>query len=90
MRSDDRLKELAVALPQSEPSELSLRRLRARVLREAAIGIVPNRRSALLRIAVASLLVIAGLATWTVATRRAARLRRSDRDWHRAQRAAPG
>jgi hypothetical protein len=77
VRSDDRLKELAVALPHSEPSELALRRLRARVLHDAAIGTVPRRRSALLGIAVASLLVIAGLATWTVASRRAARMAKS-------------
>lgn len=39
---DERLRELARALPHEDPSELALRRLRARVLRDAATGVAPR------------------------------------------------
>jgi hypothetical protein len=44
MVEDEKLGELTRALPDDGPSELALRRLRTRVLRDVATGVVPRER----------------------------------------------
>jgi hypothetical protein len=72
-RRDEHLLELARALPGEEPTELDLRRLRTRVLRDAAAGVVPpagagrGRRLAAASLAVAVGVAIAG---WVLAAHR--------------------
>jgi hypothetical protein len=62
---DARLRELAAQLPASEPNELDLRRLRARVLNEIATG-RPARPTRLAPLAVAFSLVLVAAVSWAV------------------------
>ncbi len=73
MKRDDRLRELARALPEREPGELWLRRLRARVLRDAAAGTPPPKARRGLGAGFASAVVVAGVGvgTWAVVAHRA-------------------
>ncbi|MGD0528578.1 MAG: FecR domain-containing protein [Polyangiaceae bacterium] len=72
---DERLRELARALPDDGPTELSLRRLRARVLRDAATGVAPPTALRGLRPGIASLLVLVvlvlGTGVWALVARKA-------------------
>lgn len=70
---DEPLRELARALPDDAPTELELRRLRARVLRDAATGVTPPVASRQLRKASASLVLVATLAAgaWALFARHA-------------------
>ena len=72
LKRDERLGELARALPDDGPTELGLRRLRGRVLRDAATGVAPPapRR---LRAGLAALVLGVGLAAaaWALTTRHA-------------------
>lgn len=72
LKRDERLGELARALPDDGPTELGLRRLRGRVLRAVATGVAPPapRR---LRASLAALVVGVGLAVaaWALAAHRA-------------------
>ena len=61
LKRDEHLRELARALPEEGPTELSLRRLRARVLRDAASGVAPRTAPRGLRAGIASLVVVAGV-----------------------------
>jgi len=61
LEQDERLRTLAQALPEDAPSELSLRRLRGRVLRDIAMGVAPPTSSRALRLILATL-ALAGLA----------------------------
>lgn len=72
MKRDERLRDLARALPDDAPNELALRRVRTRVLRDAAVGIAPPTGSRGLRVGLASV-VIAGVAVsgWAVLAHRA-------------------
>lgn len=63
MRSRERLRELGQALPTHGPSELGLRRLRARVLRDAAHGAAPLARVSWWR-GIAVVAALACLALW--------------------------
>jgi hypothetical protein len=71
LEHDERLRTLAQALPEDAPSELSLRRLRGRVLRDIAMGIAPPTSSRALRLVLA-MLALAGLATggWALVAHR--------------------
>jgi len=73
VKRDERLRELARALPEKEPGELSLRRLRARVLRDAAAGTPPPTARRGLGAGIASAVVVAGVGvgTWAVVAHRA-------------------
>jgi hypothetical protein len=55
---DERLRQLACALPYPEPAPLVLRRLRARLLRGAALAAAPERRTVGWRLGVALALVV--------------------------------
>ena len=70
---DERLRELARALPDEGPTELSLRRLRARVLRDAATGVAPTTAPRGVRPGLAWLVVVAALGTglWVLVLRHA-------------------
>ncbi len=72
LKRDERLGELARALPDDGPTELGLRRLRGRVLRDVATGVAPPapRR---LRAGLAALVLGVGLAAaaWALTTQRA-------------------
>jgi len=73
VKRDERLRELARALPDDGPTALSLRRLRTRVLRDAAAGVAPPAASRGLRAGIAALVVVvgAGLGVWAFAAHRA-------------------
>jgi ferric-dicitrate binding protein FerR (iron transport regulator) len=68
MKRDERLRDLARALPDDEPTELSLRRTRTRLLRDAAIGLAPAPASRGLRVGLATLVGVAGVgvSVWVV------------------------
>jgi hypothetical protein len=72
LKRDERLGELARALPDDGPTELGLRRLRGRVLRDVATGVAPPapRR---LRAGLAALVLGVGLAVtaWALTAHRA-------------------
>jgi TolA-binding protein len=69
---DDRLRDLARALPEDGPTDLSLRRLRARVLRDAAAGVAPPTAFRGLRVGIASLaVVLVGASAWAFVAHRA-------------------
>jgi hypothetical protein len=68
---DEKLGNLARQLPDSTPGDLTLRRLRTRLLRDAAIGATaPGSRAR--RVAVASVVVALGLGTWLLVAARLA------------------
>jgi hypothetical protein len=73
LASDERLQQLARALHEDGPSELALRRVRGRVLRDAAAGAAaPGSSGAWPRIGLAAgLAVAAGLGVWAWAPWRA-------------------
>jgi hypothetical protein len=72
LERDERLRARARALPDVGPSELSLRRLRARVLHDAATGVVPAATSRRWRLGVASLVIATvGASAWAYIARRA-------------------
>ena len=65
LEGDERLQRLARELPDEEPGELALRRVRARVLRDVATGQAspqPSRWAP--RVALMGLLAVAGLGVW--------------------------
>jgi TolA-binding protein len=62
---DARLRELAASLPASEPNELDLRRLRARVLREVATG-SPAGRAPFVPLAVGLAVAVVAVVSWAV------------------------
>jgi len=63
---DERLRELARALPTAEPSELRSRRVRTRVMRDAATGLAPSQGSRRLVLGVAAMVVVALAAAWAL------------------------
>jgi len=68
LEGDERLRDLVAATLSAEPSELGLRRLRARVLRDAARG-EASRSATPLRwrpLAAGALLVALGVVTWSL------------------------
>jgi hypothetical protein len=73
VKRDEHLRELARALPEEGPTELSLRRLRARVLRDAATGVAPRTAPRRLSAGIASLVVVAGVGVtaWAFVAHRA-------------------
>jgi TolA-binding protein len=67
MESDGRLRELARALPESVPNELALLRLRTRVLRDAAAGVLATRPRRGLWAGLAVLFAVGGAAAaWSL------------------------
>jgi hypothetical protein len=75
VESDERLRDLANALPRREPSPLTLRRVRSRMLRGVAGADVPRARVLAWRGAVAAALVMAiGAAAWSLRARPTARV----------------
>jgi hypothetical protein len=73
MAADEKLRELARALPDAAPpTELALRRLRTRVMRDVATGVAPRERRVPSR-AMAGLVLAAAVATgsWLVVSHRA-------------------
>jgi hypothetical protein len=67
MAEDEKLGALLRALPGDEPRELTLRRLRGRVMRDVATGVVPREPARRAPMAVAALLVAAASAgAWMV------------------------
>jgi hypothetical protein len=74
MEQDEKLRQLARSLPVRDPDELVLRRLKARLLRDAALG-APASRHHGRRVAVAAVALGMGLSVWLiVATRNASRV----------------
>jgi TolA-binding protein len=69
---DEHLRTLALALPQDPPSELALRRLRTRILRDVATGASPREPLPLARMALVAALVLAALGGGWWALRRPA------------------
>jgi TolA-binding protein len=72
MTCDERLREMALALPVEEPSELALRRLRARILSDVATGAGAVNGARWPRLALAGALFLAGAsagAWWLMAHR---------------------
>ncbi|HEY8039359.1 MAG TPA: FecR domain-containing protein [Polyangiaceae bacterium] len=69
---DERLCRLARALPRDPPSELALRRLRTRVLRDVATGVVPASPSVWPRLAVATAIAAVCAGGWMLAAHRGA------------------
>jgi hypothetical protein len=67
---DARLRALALSLPESEPNELEVRRLRARVLHDVAVGARPRRSIPAPLVALTATLLV-GAAAWALAPRRA-------------------
>jgi hypothetical protein len=57
--SEERLRVLGGAIGQDDPGELTMRRLRARILRDVATGAVPREPGAWTRVAVAASVVLA-------------------------------
>ena len=70
MEADLRLRELARALPVVEPSELALRRVRTRVMRDSATGVALRQAPRWLGVGVASMVVVASAATWALVAHR--------------------
>jgi TolA-binding protein len=56
---DERLRELARAMPAQEPNELELRRRRSRILNDVATRPAPRRRGAVIAAVVAAALLVA-------------------------------
>jgi len=69
---DERLRMLASSLPQDDPSELTLRRLRTRILRDVATGAVPREPMPWTRVAMAAGLALAVVGGGWIALRRPA------------------
>ncbi len=69
---DERLRALAACLPEDAPSELSLRRLRTRVLRDVATGVRATESRGWPRVAIAASLALSllGAAGWLAHGRR--------------------
>jgi hypothetical protein len=62
---DERLRVIGQALPHDEPSELTLRRLRTRILRDVATGAGQREPSRVARVAVAAgLALVLGAGAW--------------------------
>jgi hypothetical protein len=79
MEQDEKLRQLARSLPVREPDELPLRRLKARLLRDAALGAPASRHSGR-QVAVAVVALGMGLSAWLiVATRTSSRVASSAR-----------
>jgi TolA-binding protein len=70
LERDERLRELARALPDADPGELPLRRLRARVMRDAATGDVRPGRPRGWRLAATAAVVLVGLGGWAAVASR--------------------
>ncbi len=74
MAQDEHLRELALALPIEEPTELELRRLRSRILSDVAMGSAPSAARRWPVFAFLTVLVVAGASGWLLLARRAAPL----------------
>ena len=70
LERDERLRELARVLPGTDPSELSMRRLRARVMRDAATGNVRSASPRGWRFAATATVVLVGLGGWAAVVSR--------------------
>jgi hypothetical protein len=66
---DERLRRLARALPDDAPTELALRRTRAKVLRDLATGVVPSRRTGRVAAGLVAVAVVVGLGAWLLVPR---------------------
>jgi TolA-binding protein len=70
LAKDEHLRELALALPIAEPTELELRRLRSRVLSDVATGAMPRPPQRWPLLAFLTVLVVAGSGGWLLLSRR--------------------
>jgi hypothetical protein len=69
LAKDEHLRELALALPIAEPTELELRRLRSRVLSDVATGAAPRSPRPWPIFAFLTMLVVAGSGGWLFLSR---------------------
>jgi hypothetical protein len=70
LAQDEHLRELALALPIAEPTELELRRLRGRVLSDVARGASPHSPQRWPILAFLTVLVVVGSGSWLLLSRR--------------------